>query len=157
MEWFELKELTKDPALAELSVGLEHQGPGKARQWALKIQAMKMREHKRILELRKGFTAAEAPELFEKDDQGNFKIETAEGLADAGAMSAEILAECLAGIRGVDGYEQESDRARLLELVQYFGISELLIQPAIKAQSLKSAQIFTPDPSDMGTSRAPSA
>lgn len=140
VEWVDLGEFSKD--LKGLEVGLRHEGPGVLRDWHLRMQAVRLEELRRAVKAREGLTPDTAPEFFDKlrDDHGNVRVQTPEGVRALLALAVEVVAEVLTGARGetevlVEGVPLSSEMARL-------GVIEGLMQRAMEVQSLTVAERF---------------
>lgn len=142
IEWVDLHALTADDQFAGVQIGIKHVGRAKAREWALRLQGTRTREMKRIVEMRRGFTPEEMPELFEKDDRGDFRASTEEGNRESVASFMSIIRECIGGVRGIEGLDEETDEKKLGDMIDYLGVAEYLVGPAMEAQSLTAEQSF---------------
>jgi hypothetical protein len=142
VEYFDLAELTGKSAFDGVRVGIKYVGSAKAKSWGLQIQGVQQREMMRVIELRKGRSPNEAPELYAKDENGNSAFSTEDGLRESLELTLSVLTDCIACIEGVEGFEKEKDPAKLVELIDEIGVAALLFEPALKAQQLSQEQSF---------------
>ncbi len=115
----------------DVKVGVRYVGAHKAREWMFRMHRISMEEKER--KLSKGL----------KEDDNT--VEYAEAL---GVMTADVLGECVAGVKGVEGLADE-DQAGALDLLEYLGhdVEIATLNLCQEQQSLSLRQRFRPETS----------
>lgn len=215
VEWVRIGDLAKDAAfasIADVEVGLRHEGPGLAREWLLDLQQVKLEELKRVVKAREGLTPEIAPEFFDgkkrmikapkkgapeidleqviadveeppeaetvdtratryavtivrlvalvramrepeeieeiiippfRDDDGNVRILTKEGMKAMSKYAERCVASCAAGIRGGSDIDGETDGTKIAAELSRLGVVEHISAKAGEVQGLKQPERFS--------------
>ena len=156
VEWIDMAKVCPGHGFEGIQVGIEHVGPGVARRWSFRLEALRRAELARIIELRKQFSKEDFPDLYATSADGSPTTASVEGMEALSDLCVDILRECLAGVRGAPEVEGVSDRQALADYVRYLAVAESLLAPAIAIQSLKAEDIFTEGPRNLGAERSAS-
>lgn len=151
IESFDLGELSGLDELRGVSVHIQHIGPGLHRQWALRGMRIQQDEMLRLVELRRGVSKEECPELWSEDFM---TVEAAQaGLEE----SIRVVEECVSHVSGLGPLEGVKDPKIITEELTRLGVEELVMKKAMEVQALSPPQFpSSTDPRDASGERAPS-
>ena len=145
IEWVSLTEIlnegvpddARDTTYEGVEVALRHIGPRQALRWRTRLMALKQGELRRIMHLRKEFTADLWPELHE--ELGDLPVITPEATEEMASFGTEVLGQALAGIRGAGELDSKPVEEQVEELDR-LGLSFVLVGACMAAQAVRPEQ-----------------
>ena len=146
IEWVELGRFSK--ALEGVELGIEHVGPGLSERWSQMLRRLQIAETRRILDLRKGYTQEEWPELWERGERGELIFSTPEGLEELRKAAKEMATDAVTSFRGPSEFARLK-KPEVLEELERLGILTGLIRPMIQTQALEAESVFAPGAGDV--------
>lgn len=118
--------------LRGVEVGVRNLGRGEVQRYSMEMAQLKMNELKELVQMRKGLTREQAPELWEMGDE----IFTNDGVEKSLDIGRRVVREFVQGVRGVEGYSEKEDPERIVELFEMLGITTQVTESVLLAQGL---------------------
>ena len=140
-------------SLSEIEVAIEHVGPGRAKEWTFRLQALQLTDLRRVVDLRAGLTKEDAPQLWERNDSGQLTYTTPDGRRDQLELISDILRECCAGIRGHPDGEACKTAEERAQFLSDIAADDYLIGPVLEQQALMAPLPLVAGPGDVPAER----